>query len=458
MTRDGRASNRASDDAPLILLVDDDPSLLRLISLRLESSGYRVDTAESGEAALGQAASHTPDVVVTDLRMEGIDGMALFRQLREQDPTLPVVILTAHGTIPDAVAATREGAFGFLTKPFDSRELLDTIAEATETRPGESRGDNDWRRAIVTRSRAMERLLSEIELIAESNASVLICGESGSGKEIIARAIHDAGPRSDQSFVAINCAAVPAELLESELFGYRKGAFTGADRDHAGLFEQARGGTLLLDEIGDMPAAFQAKLLRALQEQRIRPVGATEEIETDVHVLSATHRDLEQAIRDGHFREDLYYRLNVVQLDVPPLRERPEDIVPLAEHFLAQLQAGKPQARRVAGFSRDALRALLGHGWPGNVRQLRNVVEQACVLCRRGPIPEHLVRRALRQESGGVTPLAEARDGFERDYLARIMRMAAGNVSEAARLAGRNRTEFYRLLKRHRLEPGDFKP
>ncbi|WP_376697290.1 sigma-54-dependent transcriptional regulator [Wenzhouxiangella sp. EGI_FJ10305] len=448
----------SSDNAPRILLVDDDPGLLRLISLRLSSNGYRVDTAASGEDALGRAASHTPDVVVTDLRMEGMDGMALFRQLRESDPTLPVIILTAHGTIPDAVTATSEGAFGFLTKPFDSQELLETIAEAIDTRSGQPRAPGRQDHGIITRSQAMERLLSEIELIAESDASVLIHGESGSGKEIIARAIHNAGPRRDGPFVAINCAAVPAELLESELFGYRKGAFTGADRDHDGLFVQAAGGTLLLDEIGDMPPAFQAKLLRALQEERIRPVGATEEIETDVHVISATHRDLEQAIRDERFREDLYYRLNVVQLDIPALRERPEDIVPLAEHFLADIQADKPEGEQIRGFSREALRVLLGHDWPGNVRQLRNVVEQACVLSRRGPVPADLVRRALRRESGGIKPLAEARDSFERDYLSRIMRMSQGNVSEAARLAGRNRTEFYRLLKRHRLDPSDFKP
>ncbi len=446
-----------TEDAPRILLVDDDPGLLRLISLRLEAGGYAVDTADSGEAALGRVAARAPAAVVTDLRMEGMDGMALFRQLRERDPTLPVIILTAHGTIPDAVAATREGAFGFLTKPFDSAELLATIAEATGGQRARTGHEAGWRERIVTRSHAMETLLSELELVAESDASVLIIGESGSGKEVIARAIHDASPRRDGPFVAINCAAVPAELLESELFGYRKGAFTGADRDREGLFVQACGGTLLLDEIGDMPAAFQAKLLRALQEKRVRPVGGAEEVTIDVRVVSATHRDLEQAIRDGDFREDLFYRLNVVQLDIPPLRDRPEDIVPLAEHFLAELQADRPAAERIQGFSREALRVLLGHDWPGNVRQLANVVEQACVLCRKGPVPDSLIRRALRADPAGVRPLAEARDAFERDYLVRIMRMAGGNVTEAARLAGRNRTEFYRLLKRHSLEAADFK-
>lgn len=457
MADDKRPGGSGDGQAGRVLLVDDDPGLLRLISLRLESAGYRVDTADSGEAALGRVAARMPDVVVTDLRMEGMDGMALFRQLRERDPTLPVIILTAHGTIPEAVAATREGAFGFLTKPFDSAELLETIAEASGGERADSRASGDWRERIITRSHTMEKLLSELELVAESDASVLILGESGSGKEVIARAIHRASPRHEGPFVAINCAAVPAELLESELFGYRKGAFTGADSDREGLFVQARGGTLLLDEIGDMPAAFQAKLLRALQEKCVRPVGGAEEIAIDVRVVSATHRDLEQAIRDGDFREDLFYRLNVVQLDIPPLRERPEDIVPLAEHFLAELQSDRPAAERIQGFSREALRVLLGHDWPGNVRQLANVVEHASVLCRKGPVPAALIERALRRESTQVQPLAEARDAFERDYLVRIMRMAGGNVSEAARLAGRNRTEFYRLLGRHQLEPADFK-
>src|SRR5690554_3220640 len=256
-----------SKHAPLVLLVDDDPGLLRLISLRLESGGYRVETAESAEAALGRIASILPDAVITDLRMEGMGGMALFRQIRQHNAALPVIILTAHGTIPDAVSATREGAFAFLTKPFDSSELLETIAEATgRNKRSNPAGPAAWRAGIITGSQAMEKLLAEVELIAQSDASVLIHGESGAGKEIIARAIHAASPRAAGPFVAINCAAVPAELLESELFGYRKGAFTGAERDHDGLFVQARGGTLLLDEIGDMPAAFQAKLLRALQE------------------------------------------------------------------------------------------------------------------------------------------------------------------------------------------------
>lgn len=416
-----------------------------------------VDAAENAQAALGRIAARKPDVVITDLRMEGMDGMALFRRLRAEMPSLPVIIITAHGTIPDAVAATREGAFAFLTKPFESSDLLKTVHEALGPGNGDGGSRQSWREGIVTRSSNMETLLSELELIARTDASVVIRGESGTGKELLAQAIHAASPRADQAFVALNCAAVPADLLEAELFGHKKGAFTGADRDRDGLFVQADGGTLLLDEIGDMPLMFQAKLLRAIQERTVRPLGARQEVSANVRVLSATHQDLEAALAAGEFRQDLYYRLNVVSLEVPPLRERPEDIPLLAEHFLKELQKGLPQGKRVTSFSPEAVRTLVEYHWPGNIRQLRNVIEQVCALCRRGPVPADLIRRALRDDGHALTPLVEARAAFERDYLARVMLMCDGNVSQAARLAGRNRTEFYRLLKRHHLEPDDFK-
>ncbi|MFU8830906.1 MAG: sigma 54-interacting transcriptional regulator [Wenzhouxiangella sp.] len=442
-------------DRGRVLLIDDDPGLLRLISLRLESAGFKVDAVESAEIALGRLASGYPDVVVTDLRMEGMDGMALFRHLREQAPALPLIIITAHGTIPDAVTATREGAYAFLTKPFNSNELVAAVTEAIG--PGRPERRDGWREDIVTQSRLMEELLSELELIAESEASVLIRGQSGTGKEVFARAIHAASPRAQQAFVALNCAAVSADLLEAELFGHVRGAFTGAEADRQGLFVQADGGTLFLDEIGDMPMAFQVKLLRAVQEGAVRPIGAQGETSVNVRIVSATHTDLDQAMRNGEFREDLYYRLNVVSLELPPLSQRPEDIPLLAEHFLAELQADRPASRRICGFSPEALRLLVHAELPGNVRQLRNVIEQVIALCRKGPVPADLVRRALRSERPAIAPLVEARDGFERDYLVRVLRMARGNVSEAARVAGRNRTEFYRLLKRHHLDPADFK-
>ncbi|MDT8450536.1 MAG: sigma 54-interacting transcriptional regulator [Wenzhouxiangellaceae bacterium] len=442
--------------AASVMLIDDDPGLLRLMAMRLESSGFDVETAGSADEALGRIATGPPDVVVTDLRMQGMDGMALFRHLRDEMPTLPVVIMTAHGTIPDAVDATREGAFAFLTKPFDSGELVRTVEEAAAS--SGVRGDQAPGPAgIVTQSPMMKKLLAEVELIAQSEASVLIIGESGTGKELLARAIHASSPRADGQFVALNCNAVPADLLEAELFGHTRGAFTGAEQAREGLFAHARGGTLFLDEIGDMPMPFQGKLLRAVQERSMRPVGSNSEIDIDVRLVSATHRNLDDALARGEFREDLYYRLNVVTLELPPLRDRPEDIPLLADHFLGELTQNLPASRRIGGFSRDAIRALVEYRWPGNIRQLRNVVEQAVAFCRKGPIPADLVLRALRDEATPIPSLVDARSAFERDYLARVLRMASGNVSEAARLAQRNRTEFYRLLKRHHLDPGEFK-
>jgi len=457
MGRIGTGENCTASRRHRALLVDDDPGLLRLISLRLESDGLEVDAADSAEAALGRIAARKPDVVITDLRMEGMDGMALFRRLRAETPSLPVIIITAHGTIPDAVAATREGAFAFLTKPFESADLLRTVHEALAPGKGEGHEGKSWREGIVTRSSDMEALLAELELVARTDASVVIRGESGTGKELLARAIHAASPRADQPFVALNCAAVPADLLEAELFGHKKGAFTGADNDRDGLFVQAAEGTLFLDEIGDMPLVFQAKLLRAVQERSVRPLGGSQEISANVRVLSATHHDLEAALSAGEFREDLYYRLNVVSLDVPPLRKRPEDIPLLAEHFLNELQANVSRSKRINSISPEGIRTLVEYNWPGNVRQLRNVIEQVCALCRSGPVPADLIRRALRAEHHALTPLAEARAAFERDYLARVMLVCDGNVSQAARMAGRNRTEFYRLLKRHHLDPDEFK-
>jgi len=445
-----------SAGAGTVVLVDDDPSLLRLLALRLESGGFEVETAESAAEALGVVATRMPDVVVTDLRMQGMDGMALFRQLREEQPTLPVIIMTAHGTIPDAVDATREGAFAFLTKPFDSSKLLLAVREAVAA-SGSRGSESAWRAGIVTRSPVMKKLLDEVELIAQTDASVMIIGESGTGKELLARAVHESSARSKARFVALNCSAVPAELLEAELFGHTRGAFTGAEKAREGLFAHARGGTLFLDEIGDMPLPFQGKLLRAVQERRVRPVGADSEIEIDARLVSATHRDLEQALTQNEFREDLYYRLNVVSLEVPPLRHRREDVPLLANHFLQELTHDLPRSRRISGFSREAIRALVSYHWPGNIRQLRNVVEQAVTLCRKGPIPADLVQRALREESTAMPSLVDARNAFERDYLVRALRLTSGNVREAALLAQRNRTEFYRLLKRHHLDPAAFK-
>ena len=443
-----------------VLLVDDDPDLLRLLSMRLTAAGYRVTAVESAEAALSHLAMERPQLVLSDVQLPGKDGLALFDAIRAKHPSLPVILLTAHGTIPDAVEATSRGVYTYLTKPFNGKALLETISQAlalgspTDHTKGASANES-WREAIVSRSNVMAELLAEAKLVAGSDASVLIRGESGSGKEVLAQAIHRASPRADKPFVAVNCGAIPESLLESELFGHIKGAFTGAVANHAGLFQAANGGTLFLDEIGDMPVALQVKLLRVLQERVVRPVGASQAIPIDVRIMSATHRDLDAAMAEGEFREDLYYRLNVVSLTLPTLSERREDIPLLANHFLAKLAL--KYNKRVNGFAPEAVKALATAPWPGNVRQLHNVVEQVSALATTPLIPLALVQRALRVPSVEVLTFTEARLRFEREYLVDLLKLTDGSVADAARLAGRNRTEFYRLLQKHGLTPGVFR-
>lgn len=445
-----------------VLLVDDDPDVLKLLELRLKAAGFETVTAASGVEALARLEVDRPQAVLTDLRMEGMDGLELFEAIHERRPALPVLMLTAHGTIPDAVAATRGGVFAFLTKPFDGREVIEQVERAIRVGGGAGKEavpcdeGQEWRRELVTRSPVMEELLCQARLVADSGASVLIRGASGTGKEMLAKAIHRASERRDQPFVAFNCAAIPETLMESELFGYAKGAFTGAARDTPGLFQAAHGGTLLLDEIGDMPVSLQAKLLRVLQERQVRPVGSTRSVPVDVRVVSATHRDLEEEVRAGRFREDLFYRLNVVVLDIPPLAERREDIPLLASHFLSRFRAAS--RKQVEGFAPDAMELLVSAPWPGNVRQLANVVEQAFALTTTPLIPATLVQRALRSQPADLPSLEEARADFEREYLSRLLKITQGNVSQAARLADRNRTDFYKLLRRHQLDPALFKP
>ena len=447
-------------NAAHILVVDDDPDLLRLLSMRLSGAGYRVTATASAEEALVKIAMERPQLVLSDVQLPGKDGLALFDAIRVQHPSLPVILLTAHGTIPDAVEATSRGVFTYLTKPFDGKALLDVIARALAmegtTEAASDGGEVEaWRSEIVSRSNRMAEMLAEAKLVAASDASVLIRGESGSGKELVAQAIHRASPRASQPFVAVNCGAIPENLLESELFGHVKGAFTGAVANHPGLFQAANGGTLFLDEIGDMPVALQVKLLRVLQERMVRPVGASHAVPVDVRILSATHRDLDLAIIDGSFRKDLYYRLNVVSLSLPTLAERREDIPLLAAHFLSRLAL--KYGRKVNGFAPDAMKALTTASWPGNVRQLHNVVEQVTALATTPLVPLALVQRALRVPSMEVLSYTEARTRFERDYLVGLLKITDGNVADAARLADRNRTEFYRLMQKHGLTPGLFR-
>ncbi|WP_334667550.1 two-component system response regulator GlrR [Klebsiella pneumoniae] len=436
-----------------LLLVDDDPGLLKLLGMRLVSEGYSVVTAESGPEALRVLGREKVDLVISDLRMDEMDGLQLFSEIQKGHPGMPVIILTAHGSIPDAVAATQQGVFSFLTKPVDKDALYKAIDEALEQRSPAT--DEAWRQAIVTRSPLMLRLLEQAGMVAQSDVSVLINGQSGTGKEIVAQAIHNASPRHDKPFVAINCGALPEQLLESELFGHARGAFTGAVSNREGLFQAAEGGTLFLDEIGDMPVALQVKLLRVLQERKVRPLGSNRDIEINVRIISATHRDLPKAMARGEFREDLFYRLNVVNLKIPPLSERTEDIPLLANHLLRQsADRHKPFVR---AFSSDAMKRLMAAKWPGNVRQLVNVIEQCVALTSSPVIGDALVEQALEGENKALPTFVEARNQFELNYLRKLLQITKGNVTHAARMAGRNRTEFYKLLSRHELDANDFK-
>lgn len=439
--------------AAKLLLVDDDPSLLKLLGMRLSSEGYQVTTAASGPEALRLLQKEKIELVISDLRMDEMDGLALFGEIQKRHTGLPVIILTAHGSIPDAVSATQQGVFSFLTKPVDRDALYKAIDEALAQQAPVS--DDRWREAIVTRSPLMLRLLEQAHMVAQSDVSVLINGQSGTGKEMLAQAIHAASPRNGKPFVAINCGALPEQLLESELFGHAKGAFTGAVSAREGLFKTAGGGTLFLDEIGDMPQPLQVKLLRVLQERKVRPLGSDYDSEIDVRIISATHRDLPKAMEKKEFREDLFYRLNVVNLKIPALHERTEDIPLLANHLLRQAaERHKPQVR---SFSVDAMKRLMAASWPGNVRQLVNVIEQCVALSSSPVISDALVEQALSGENSALPTFAEARNQFELNYLRKLLQMTKGNVTNAARLAGRNRTEFYKLLSRHELDASDFK-
>ncbi|MBD8160242.1 two-component system response regulator GlrR [Pantoea agglomerans] len=439
--------------AAKLLLVDDDPSLLKLLGMRLRSEGYQVTTAASGPEALRLLQKEKIELVISDLRMDEMDGLALFGEIQKRHTGLPVIILTAHGSIPDAVSATQQGVFSFLTKPVDKDALYKAIDEALAQQAPVS--DDRWREAIVTRSPLMLRLLEQAHMVAQSDVSVLINGQSGTGKEMLAQAIHAASPRNGKPFVAINCGALPEQLLESELFGHAKGAFTGAVSARDGLFKTAGGGTLFLDEIGDMPQPLQVKLLRMLQERKVRPLGSDHDIEIDVRIISATHRDLPKAMEKKEFREDLFYRLNVVNLKIPALHQRTEDIPLLANHLLRQAaERHKPQIR---SFSVDAMKRLMAASWPGNVRQLVNVIEQCVALSSSPVISDALVEQALSGENSALPTFAEARNQFELNYLRKLLQMTKGNVTNAARLAGRNRTEFYKLLSRHELDASDFK-
>ena len=445
--------NEPNVDKPQLLLVDDDKSLLRLLTIRLEGEGYQVTAVEDGQSALKKLQNDSYDVVLSDLRMPGLDGLSLFEEIMGIRKDIPVILMTAHGTIADAVSATQRGVFGFLPKPVDHDELRTLLQKALSQSQAAQPGD--WAKDIITRSPDMLNVLDQAYRIAQREVSVLISGASGTGKELLANAIHKASNRNNKPFVAINCGALPENLLESELFGHAKGAFTGAVSAHPGLFREADGGTLFFDEIGDMPMTLQVKLLRALQERQIRPVGSSKHVDIDVRIISATHKDLHKEMEEGTFREDLYYRLNVVNLKLPSLKARSEDIPLLARSLLQQ--SAQRHGVNVSQFSDDAMQQLVTSSWPGNVRQLVNVVEQCVALTQTPVIPLHLVEQALSATKQSWPTLTEARDAFEQQYLFKLLKMTDGNVTRAAELAGRNRTDMHKLMKKHELDAADFR-
>ncbi len=449
-----------------ILVVDDDRGLRTLMKTRLEAAGYRVTLAEGGEEALSYALREVFDVGILDLKMEGMDGITLMEKLLGLQPQLPVIIITAYGTIPSAVEATKKGAYDFLTKPFDGKDLLHRLEKALEL--GKLKVEVDRLRSIlgeryhfdniIATSEKMQKILSQVAQIAATDSTVCLLGESGTGKELIAKAIHMNSNRAQSPFVAINCGAIPEGLLENELFGHAKGAFTGADQPKKGLLQQAESGTLFMDEIADLPMSLQVKLLRVLQENEFYPVGGVRPIKVNIRYVAATNQDLWNATKEGRFREDLFYRVHVIPIHLPPLRERPEDIPLLAHHFLQYFN--RKMCRNVEGFTPEVMQSLMLHRWPGNVRELANTVERAVALTPAGNITaDHVLlgNEAAPRFHAKQQSLNEAREEFDRAYLTQVLSATRGNVSRAAALAGRYRAEFYKLLRKYALDPAAFK-
>ena len=446
-----------------ILVVDDDSNLLEIIRLRLESAKYKVTTALTGELAIEAVKKEVFDLAVIDLQLSNMNGISLMKDIHLIHPNIPVVILTAYGTIESSVEAMQKGAYTYLTKPFDPRELLFQIENALE----KQRLTSEIRRLkglleekyeftnIIAKSEKMQSLLGHVTYIAKTDSTVYIYGESGTGKELIARAIHLGGNRKDKPFIAVNCAAIPESLLENELFGHEKGAFTGAVQSAKGLFAEAHGGTIFLDEIGDLLLSLQTKILRVLQEKQFYPVGASKPVQVDVRIITATNKDLKKEVKEGRFREDLYYRIHVIPVHMPPLREKREDIPPLVEYLVNKF--GKKMKKKVKGLTPQAMQRLMSYNWPGNVRELENTIEYAIAMTKKDTITEDLILHSGSQSDEPLKSLKEAKATFEKSYLINLLEMTRGNISSASELAGKYRADFYNLMKKYNLKSKDYK-
>jgi two-component system response regulator GlrR len=472
----GKAQSKSTGK---LLVVDDDNNLVELIRAKLQSAGYEVATASKGEDAVETAKGEIFDLCILDLRLADGSGISLMRELHSIIPDMPVIILTGYATVESAVEAMQEGAYSYLTKPFNTQELLLQIKRALEN----LRLNSEIQRLrglleeqfdftnIVAKSEKMRSVLDIVSRIANTESTVYLHGESGTGKEIIAKAIHLASQRREKPFVAINCAALPETLLESELFGHEKGSFTGANRSTRGLFSQANEGTIFLDEIGDMPPSIQAKLLRALQERQFYPVGSEKPVQVDVRIVVATNKNLEEEVAKGAFRQDLFYRLHVIPIHLPPLRERKEDIPHLAERFLKKLS--QQMKKDVKGVTPQAMQRLMLYDWPGNVRELENTLEYAVAMTRQDMITEDAVLQTKNPSAdagaedlsphmnialkGPLKSYKEAKYEFERGYLIHLLKLCGGKASEAAKLAEKSRTDFYELLRKHEIKIESFK-
>ena len=448
-----------------VLVVDDEPGILRAVSAELEDQGYEVLKAGSGSEALLRFREHPCELVVTDLKMDGIDGMELLKELKREQPATEVLMMTAHGTVETAVEALRVGAYDYIQKPFDMDDFVHAVGRMAEkvglsSENTRLRADLKERHSfdnVIGASGAMQNVFRMVERVAKRDATVLLRGESGTGKEVVAKLIHHQSARSDGPFLAVNCAAIPENLLESELFGHEKGAFTGAVGSRLGLFREADGGTLFLDEIGEVGTNIQVKLLRALQEQEVQPVGGRGPVPINARIVAATNRELEVGLKEGWFREDLYYRLSVFPIFVPPLRERRDDVEPLAAHFLEK------SGHAGLAFDAEAMQRLLGYAWPGNVRELENIVQRAALMTDgevigTGALPNHVTGRGPIEGTAGAITIPEEGlnlEALEEDLIRQAIRKAQGNKTRAAELLGITRRTLYSRLDRMGWKVGD---
>ncbi len=456
-----------------VLLVDDEVIFVKPLARNIEKAGYEVDVAFSAEDAINKLKEDEFDLVLTDVRMPGVSGIDFTSWVKKEFPDLPVIVMTAYGSIKTAVSAMKAGAEDYVLKPFDPEEIILLIGRAiefselkAEKRARAERSQDQFKRSslLVAESPQMKRILEQVEELKDVDTTVLITGETGTGKQLLAKTIHYTGVRRDKPFVEVNCAALPETLFESELFGFTRGAFTGASRDKKGLIQLAHGGTIFLDEVGEVPLSSQAKLLRAIQDKKFMRIGGTREIEVDVRIIAATNKDLEEEVEKGRFRRDLYYRLNVYPIHIPPLRERKEDIAPLAELFLES--CARKMGKKIKGLSKESIRIIENYDWPGNVRELQNVIERAVISCRGeilDNIGDFISPNSTRDEFplNLDAPFREAKEMvvsyFERKYLEHALRKAGGKLSEAARLAGMDNKNFFEKMKKYNMSLKDFK-